>query len=99
MFKWSPRPSATVELAGIPDPLDTLTEGNFPPGWNLERARRVIAEIEEEMADWTEEEEAELQAQMKGKSAIQVPNEIVPAVQELLAQHELANPVEATVGG
>ena len=70
--------------AGDPTP----TEGNFPPGWNLERAQRVIAEIEAEMADWTEEEEAELRARMKGKSSVLVPDEIVPAIQALLARHE-----------
>jgi len=62
--------------------------GNFPPGWNSERVQCLIAEIEDEEANWTEEDEAELQARMKGKISVQVPNEIVPAIQALLAQHE-----------
>lgn len=63
-------------------------EGNFPPGWDSERARRVMAEIEEEMADWTEEEEAELRARMKGKTAVLVPAKLAPAIEALLVQHE-----------
>ncbi|MDE2786508.1 MAG: hypothetical protein OXL37_07585 [Chloroflexota bacterium] len=62
--------------------------GNFPPGWNSERVQRLIAEMEAEEANWTEEDEAELQARMKGKTSLQVPSEIVPAIQALLTQHE-----------
>lgn len=62
--------------------------GNFPPGWNSERVQRLIAEMEDEEANWTEEDEAELQARMKGKTSIQVPNKIIPAIEALLAQHE-----------
>ena len=58
--------------------------GNFPPGWNSERVRRLSAELEAEEANWTEADEAELQARMKGKTSILVPNEIVFAVRELL---------------
>ena len=62
--------------------------GNFPPGWNSERVQRLIAEMEDEEVNWTEEDEAELQARMKGKTSVQVPSEIVPAIEALLAQHE-----------
>lgn len=61
--------------------------GNFPPGWNSERVQRLIAEAEEEEANWTEEDEAELQKRLKGKTSILVPNEIVPAIRALLAEH------------
>ena len=62
--------------------------GNFPPGWNSERVQRLIAEMEDEEVNWTEADEAELQARMKGKTSVQVPSEIVPAIEALLAQHE-----------
>ncbi len=65
----------------------TPQEGNFPPGWNSERVQRLIAEMGEEAANWTEEDEAELRIQMKGKTSVQVPNEIIPAVRALLAKH------------
>lgn len=62
--------------------------GNFPPGWNSQRVQRLIAEMEAEEANWTEQDEAELQARMKGKTSVQVPNGIVPAIEALLAQHK-----------
>lgn len=61
--------------------------GNFPPGWNSERVQRLIAEMAEEEANWTEEDEAELQKRLKRKTSILVPNEIVPAIRALLAEH------------
>jgi len=66
--------------------------GNFPPGWDSERVQRLLAEAEEEEANWTEEDEAELQKRLKGKTSLLVPNEIVPAIQALLAQHESGMP-------
>ena len=61
--------------------------GNFPPGWDSERVQRLIAEAKAEEADWTEEDEAELQKRLKCKTSILVPDEIVPAVRALLAEH------------
>ena len=61
--------------------------GNFPPGWDSERVQRLIAEAKEEEAHWAEEDEAELQKRLKGKTSILVPDEIVPAVRALLAEH------------
>ena len=66
--------------------------GNFPPGWNSERVQRLIAEMAAEEANWTAADEAELQVRIKGKTSIQVPNEIIPAIQALLAHHEAGTP-------
>ena len=66
--------------------------GNFPPGWNSERVQRLIAEMEAKEANWTEADEAELQARMKSKTSVLVPNEIIPAIEALLAQHEAGAP-------
>ena len=49
--------------------------------------QRLIAEIEAEEANWTEADEAELQAQLKGKAFVQVPDAAVPAIQALLNEH------------
>ena len=51
-------------------------------------AQRLIAKMEAEEANWTVEDEAELEARMKGKTAVQVPSEIVPAVEALLSRHK-----------
>ena len=61
--------------------------GNFPPGWDSDRVQRLIADAKEEEASWTDEDEAELQKRLKGKTSILIPNEIVPAVRALLAEH------------
>ena len=50
--------------------------------------QRLIAGAKEEEANWTEEDETELQKRSKSKTSILVPNDIVPAIQALLAQHE-----------
>ena len=69
--------------------LNRLSDGpgNFPPGWDSERVQRLIAEAKEEEANWTEEDEAELQKRLKGKTSILVPDGIVPAIHELIAKH------------
>ena len=43
--------------------------------------------MEEEEANWTEADEAELRMQMKGKTSVQVPDELVPTIEALLARH------------
>ncbi len=60
--------------------------GNFPPGWDSDRVQRLIAEAKEEEANWTEEDKAELQKRLKGKTSILVPNEIVSAIRALIAE-------------
>ena len=80
---------ATCASDPTPSPAKqpTPTEDKFPPGWNSERVQRLIAEMVEEEANWTEEDEAELQRQMNGQTSVQVPDEIVPAVRALLAEY------------
>lgn len=62
--------------------------GQFPPGWDEERARRVLTYYEQQ----TEEEavaEDEAAFEQEGQTFIAIPNELLPKVQELIAQHEL----------
>ncbi len=62
-------------------------ESNFPLGWNEERARQVIAHYEEQ----SEEDavaEAETVLEDKNQAVFKVPNELVPAVRKLLAEHK-----------
>ncbi|HEX7180817.1 MAG TPA: hypothetical protein VF756_03175 [Thermoanaerobaculia bacterium] len=63
-----------------------MSKGDFPPGWDEERVRRVLAHYEEQ----TEEEavaEDEAAFEDQGQTFIEVPNELVPAVRELIARH------------
>ncbi len=58
----------------------------FPPGWDEERVRRVINYYESQTEDEavTEDEAA---FEDPGQTVMLIPNELVPAVRELLAKH------------
>jgi hypothetical protein len=57
----------------------------FPSGWNEQRVRELIAHYESQ----TEEEavaEDELAFEHESTSMVEVPNELLPAVRELLSK-------------
>lgn len=61
------------------------TQSNFPPGWDKARVRRVLAHYEGQ----TEEEgivEDEAAAEDKTQTVMEIPNELVPAVRDLIAK-------------
>ncbi len=56
-----------------------MTQNRFPPGWDQERVRRILAHYEEQ----TEEEavaEDEAAYENRNQTFIEIPNELVPAV-------------------
>lgn len=61
-------------------------ENRFPPGWDEERVRRVIAHYEQQSE---EEAVAEDEAAFEDatQTVMEIPNELVPAVRKLLAEH------------
>ena len=62
----------------------------FPPGWDEERVQSVIAHYEQQTED---EAVAEAEAALMDESStlIEVPTELVPAVLELIAEHDAQN--------
>jgi hypothetical protein len=59
----------------------------FPPGWDEERVRKVIAHYEQQ----TEEEalaEDEAAFQDSPQTVIEVPKKLLPAIRELIAKHK-----------
>jgi hypothetical protein len=61
-------------------------QGQFPPGWDEERVRRVLAQYEGQ----TEEEavaEDEAMVEDRTQTVMGVPKELVPAVRDLIAKH------------
>jgi hypothetical protein len=63
-----------------------MKQSKFPPGWNEERVRRVLAHYEQQ----TEEEavaEDEAAFEDPTQTVMEVPRELVPAVRELIAKH------------
>jgi hypothetical protein len=63
-----------------------MKKGKFPPGWDEERVRRVLAHYEEQSE---EEALAEDEAAFENtkQTTMEVPTELVPMVRELLAKH------------
>jgi hypothetical protein len=64
-----------------------MNQTRFPPGWDEERVRKVLAHYEEQ----TEEEataEDEAAFEDPDQTVMEVPNSLVPAVRELIAKHQ-----------
>lgn len=64
-----------------------MAQNIFPLGWNEERVRKVIAHYEQQTEDEAvAEDEAAFESQLY--TLIEIPNELVPAVRELIAKHQ-----------
>ena len=65
-----------------------MNEPEFPPGWNAQRVARLLAHYDglSEEAQVAEDEEAA--RQQSGRTVISVPDELLPAIRQLLAHHE-----------
>ena len=66
-----------------------MKESEFPPSWDAERVRRVLAHYESQ----SEEEavaEDEAAFETKGQTVMEVPSELVPMIRELIANHKAA---------
>ena len=65
-----------------------MRQSKFPKGWDEERVRQVLAHYEE----FTEEEavaEDEAAHEDPGQTLMEVPCELVPAIRELIAKHQV----------
>jgi hypothetical protein len=64
-----------------------MREHRFPPGWDEERVRKVLTHYEEQTED---EAVAEDEAAFEDSThtVMEVPNELVPAIRELIAKHQ-----------
>jgi hypothetical protein len=64
-----------------------MKQNKFPPGWDEERVRSVLAHYE----DQTEEQalaEDEAAYEEEGQSMMEIPNALVPKVRHLIAQYQ-----------
>ena len=64
-----------------------MRQKRFPPGWDEDRVRRVLAHYE----DQNEEEavaEDEATVEEPDQTVMEVPTTLVPAIRELIAKHE-----------
>jgi type II secretory pathway component PulC len=64
-----------------------MRQSKFPPGWDEERVRRVLADYEQQTeAEAVTQDEVALEDATQ--TVIEVPNELVPAIRELIAKHQ-----------
>ena len=64
-----------------------MKQSKFPPGWDKERVKRVLAHYEEQTeAEAIAEDEAAFEDQ--SQTVMEIPRELVPAVRELIAKHQ-----------
>lgn len=64
-----------------------MKQSKFPGGWNEDKVRQVLAHYEGQ----TEEEavvEDEATFEDQTQTIMEVPNELVPAIRELIAKHQ-----------
>ena len=66
-----------------------MNEQRFPPGWDEERVRQVVAHYEGQTED---EQFAEIEAarEAEGITMMAIPTELVPEVRALLARKQSA---------
>jgi hypothetical protein len=63
-----------------------VKHNKFPPGWDEERVSLVLAHYEEQTeAEAVAEDEAAFED--RTQTVMEIPTELVPAVQELIARH------------
>ncbi len=66
-----------------------MSQNKFPPGWDLERVKRVLSHYESQ----SEEEavaEDEATFETPGQTIMEVPSELVPEIRKLIAKHKVA---------
>jgi hypothetical protein len=64
-----------------------MKENRFPPGWDEARVRRVLEHYEQQTEDKAVAED-EAAFESPDQTLMAIPNELVPAVRDLIARHE-----------
>ena len=64
-----------------------MIESKFPPGWDEARVRRVLEHYEQQTEDEAVAED-EAAFESPDQTLMAIPNELVPAVRDLIAKHE-----------
>ena len=65
--------------------MKTMNKNRFPKGWDEERVKRLLDHYENQTEDEAVAED-EAAWEDTAQSFIEVPNELIPAVRELLAK-------------
>ncbi len=63
----------------------------FPPGWDADRVKRLLAECEELSEEQQVSEDEEATEWQRGTTMIAVPDALLPAIRKLLAEFNGGN--------
>ncbi|MGH2566719.1 MAG: hypothetical protein ACRDGA_00145 [Bacteroidota bacterium] len=66
-----------------------MKKNKFPPGWNEERVRKVMADYEQQSEEEAVAEDEAAFGDPK-ETVMEVPKGLVPAVRDLIAKHHRA---------
>lgn len=64
-----------------------MNEPKFPKGWDADRVKRLIAETEALSEEEQVAADEAAAATGDGRTVISVPDEVLPAIRRLLAEH------------
>jgi hypothetical protein len=67
-----------------------MSDQNFPPGWDAERVNRLLSHYDGLSEDEQVAEDEEAAAEQAGQAVISVPDDLLPAIRQLLATHRTA---------
>jgi len=62
-----------------------MAQNKFPPGWDEQRVQKVLAHYETQTEDEALAED-EAAFETPGQTVMEVPNDLVPAIRELIAK-------------
>jgi hypothetical protein len=68
----------------------TMSEQDFPAGWDEERVKRIISHYDGLSEDELVVEDEKAAAEQTGQTVIAVPDDLLPAIRNLLASHKTA---------
>ncbi len=80
---------AACSVSASQEKKKEMTESKFPPGWDEDRVKRVLAHYEEQ----TEEEavaEDEAAYEASDQTIMEVPTDLVPTIRDLIAKRKSA---------
>ncbi|MDI6781809.1 MAG: hypothetical protein QME49_06895 [bacterium] len=64
-----------------------MEQNNFPPGWNLERVKKVLSHYESQ-SDEEAVAEDEATFEKSKQTVMEIPVDLVPAVRELIIKRK-----------
>jgi hypothetical protein len=64
-----------------------MTTRHFPPGWDEDRVRRVLAHYETQIEEEAVAEDERAFGE-RGRIVIEIPVELMPVIREVIAQYQ-----------